>query len=318
MKGSLNTRVSVVIPIYNGGKQFRDTMESVLKQKTPFEYEVILIDSSSTDGTAEYAKAEAEKSSNVKFFQIRKEEFQHGRTRNMGIKEASGKYVALLTQDAKPYNEHWLARLVEPMMVNETVVAVFGKHIPYSDADIFEKRIIQKHFDQYGEGMVLFSLNNDNRKKFAEDPSYRGYLCYYSDNNSALRKETWEEIPYPEVKFAEDQLWAKEIITKGYTKAYNSEAAVYHSHRFDFTGYLRRFREEGEALHMIHEWKICNYFIQLPWHMLYFVKNDLKEIDTYKLSFSEKIYWVGYSFMKNTAKAIGLYQGYKESVKNKR
>ncbi len=315
MKTASNIQVSVVVPTYNGGKLFQEVLDSVLKQKNSFTVDIVVIDSSSTDGTAEYLKAMTEKHSSLHFVSIPKKEFQHGRTRNIAISKTKGSYVAVLTQDAMPTDESWLSNLIAPMLTDESVAGVFGKHLPYPEADIFEKNTLEKQFAQFGENTVLFRLENENRKRFEEDASYRGFLCFYSDNNSALRKSVWEKIPYPEVAFAEDQLWAREIIKSGYVKAYNSEAVVYHSHRFGFAEYLERSKEEGEALYSIHGWRICKSYSQLPRQILYLVKRDCLFLKSKKLSILDQMYWIKYSFMKNTAKAVGLYLGYKKQLK---
>ena len=57
---------------------------------------------------------------------------------------------------------------------------------------------------------------------------------FYSDNNSCLRKSIWETLPLPDVVYGEDQLWAREILRKGYKKAYASTAVVRHSHEYGF------------------------------------------------------------------------------------
>ncbi|MCB5464250.1 glycosyltransferase [Vibrio lentus] len=49
--------VSIIIPIKNPGSVFKRVLDSVLNQKTNFDYEVIIIDSGSTDNTLEMVKS---------------------------------------------------------------------------------------------------------------------------------------------------------------------------------------------------------------------------------------------------------------------
>jgi hypothetical protein len=51
-----------------------------------------------------------------------------------------------------------------------------------------------------------------NAPSVAETENCRsvGKSCY-SDNNSAMARAVWQEIPYPEVEWGEDQVWAFEI-----------------------------------------------------------------------------------------------------------
>ena len=67
---------------------------------------------------------------------------------------------------------------------------------------------------------------------------------FYSDNNSCLRKSVWETVPLPDVVYGEDQLWAREILRKGYKKAYASTAVVRHSHEYDFRESVMRANTE--------------------------------------------------------------------------
>ena len=51
-------------------------------------------------------------------------------------------------------------------------------------------------------------------------------------------------IPLPDVVYGEDQLWALEILRKGYKKAYAASAIVRHSHEYNFRETLIRANTE--------------------------------------------------------------------------
>ena len=72
--------VSVVIPTYNGRADLERLLPMLFAQRVEFPFEVICIDSSSTDGTWEILN-EYE----VKRYRIPQGEFNHGGTRNLGI-----------------------------------------------------------------------------------------------------------------------------------------------------------------------------------------------------------------------------------------
>jgi hypothetical protein len=76
--------------------------------------------------------------------------------------------------------------------------------------------------------------------------AHQQWLHYYSDNNSMMRRSVWEKIPYPEVHWSEDQLWAWEIIKQGYQKAYAHDAWVVHSHNMTEAGQLKVSEIEGD------------------------------------------------------------------------
>ena len=54
---------------------------------------------------------------------IDKSQFQHGRTRNIAVEEASGDVVALLTDDATPADDGWLDAIVESFAKGTPVLA---------------------------------------------------------------------------------------------------------------------------------------------------------------------------------------------------
>lgn len=71
--------------------------------------------------------------------------------------------------------------------------------------------MLQEHFARFGNENHIFEITEENRKLYEEDEGYRQYLAFFSDNNSCLRRSVWEQIPYDDVDYAEDQFWARKI-----------------------------------------------------------------------------------------------------------
>lgn len=233
--------VSVVIPVKNAVRIIGRVLEAVTAQATPWPYEVIVIDSGSTDGTLQVIRG----FESVRLIEIPPAEFGHGRTRNMGVRIAEGRYVALLTHDAIPADESWLVKLVQPLQDDERVAGVFGRHVAHDNASLCTQRDLDLHFAGLREAGELLWMEDEQR--YRDDVGYRQLLHFYSDNNSCLRKSVWERLPYPDVDFAEDQLWAKAIIEGGYRKAYAYDAVVKHSHDFQPWETLQRSFDESKA-----------------------------------------------------------------------
>ena len=303
---------SVIIPVKNGGKLFEKVLNSVLSQDLEC-FEVIVIDSGSKDGSVEIVKLLKEHYTNIILRQIDPTEFGHGKTRNYGASIASGEFLVFITQDALPCNENWLREMIKPFRQKEDVVGVFAKHIPYDECDIFEKENLRKHFENFGEGVVFFKL--DDKKRYEVDEGYRHLLCFYSDNASAMRKSIWKKIPYDDVDFAEDQLWAKKIIELGYTKAYNSDALVYHSHNYKFKELLKRSYDDHKGLYRIYEYVPVKSIFLLPLHILKAIYNDFIFLKTQNIKRIEKLEWLKFSIGKNIAKYTGAYLGPKKISK---
>lgn len=89
--------VSVVIPAYNAERYLEDTVRSVLRQ-TYQDFEIILVDDCSTDGTLALAERLAKEDSRITVVQNPRNQGV-AETRNRGIRQASGAYIALLDSD---------------------------------------------------------------------------------------------------------------------------------------------------------------------------------------------------------------------------
>lgn len=90
-----NPIVSVIISTYNRKGLLKKALQSVLKQSFQ-DYEVIIIDDCSTDGTGEIKKFKDER---VRYFKTKENSGHDGLPKNIGIREARGKYIAFLDDD---------------------------------------------------------------------------------------------------------------------------------------------------------------------------------------------------------------------------
>lgn len=285
--------VSIIIPTKNAGKLFKQVLEKIFSQETNLTYEVICIDSGSGDETIDIICQFP-----VKLFKILPSEFGHGKTRNFGASKGSGEFIIFLTQDALPINNLWLNNFIEAMKIDDEIVGGFGKHLPYPECNLFDKRDITMHFQNFGNNNTIFYI--DDHKRYEKEEGYRHLLSFFSDNNSCIRRSTWEKIPYEDVEFAEDQIWAKKIIEMGYKKVYCPNAAVYHSHNYPLFTYFKRYYDEYKGLYEIHNYKVCEnktkIFMLTSW-MLY---NDFKYVINLKsINIFKKTYWIYYSLVRN-------------------
>lgn len=89
-------RVSVVIPLYNGAWSLEQTLRCV-QQQSLVDFEAIIIDDGSTDGSADLARACV--AEDPRFRIIEQQNAGVARTRNRGVALAKGDYVAPLDQD---------------------------------------------------------------------------------------------------------------------------------------------------------------------------------------------------------------------------
>lgn len=227
-----NPTASIIIPTFNGGDIFKRVLDAISRQQTPWDYEVIIIDSGSRDDTVEISREFAKVFASTILYAIKNEDFGHGCTRNLGAQLSRGDFLVFLTQDALPADELWLYELVDAVAKDSSIAGAFGRHVAYDSADPFTKRDLEEHF----AGLKAFPLCNrnlDHHRYLIGDISWRQVLHYFSDNSSCLRRSAWERYPYPDIEFGEDQAWAAIIIENGLSKAYAYDSIVYHSHDYD-------------------------------------------------------------------------------------
>lgn len=263
-------KVSVVIPTKNGLPILEKTIAQVRRQDTPWEFEILTVDSGSRDGTAEWLAGQ----SDIRLIRIRPDEFGHGRTRNLALEHAKGKFAALITQDAMPADTTWLADLVAAGEQAEDIAGAFGRHLPYPDASPFTRRDLVAHFQGFADAPAVVRL--DDRARYDQDPGYRQFLHFFSSNNALVRRSVWAQIPFPDVEFAEDQIWAQRIIEAGYAKAYAHDACVYHSH--DHRGWekLQRAFDESRSFRQLFGYRLCPSLAYLGYQTLACTYRDLR------------------------------------------
>src|SRR5829696_8570533 len=150
-------KASVIIPTKNPGPMFRDVLASVRNQVTDWPFEVIIVDSGSTDGTADFIREHRD----VTLIEINPKDFGHGRTRNLAIEKARGTFCALLTHDALPADRNWLANLVAAIEQDEEIAGAFGPHLAYPEHGAFTKRDLEHHFRGFDQLPPVLSRETD-------------------------------------------------------------------------------------------------------------------------------------------------------------
>jgi len=235
-------KVSIALLTKNGGELLKQCLHAVCSQRLAGPFEIIALDSGSSDGSREVLKGH----SRVIFSSIPASEFQHGRTRNLAMRRARGELVAFLTQDAVPAGEDWLAHLVEFMDTHPEVAGAFGRQIAHAGADPLETFEIAQHFETFMNRPSVFRA-----EPTSDDPALatqKACLHYFSNVNSCIRKQSWERIPFPEIEFGEDQAWAFEIQKAGLATGYAERAVVRHSHAYGALNQFRRRYDEARFM----------------------------------------------------------------------
>src|SRR5688572_27403031 len=106
---TLPPKISIVVPTLNGAATLPRLLDGIWRQRVTFPFEVIAVDSGSTDGTVDLLRQRG-----VEVLSMDPRAFDHGLTRNLGIEHARGELIVLTVQDAEPVGETWLTALIEP------------------------------------------------------------------------------------------------------------------------------------------------------------------------------------------------------------
>jgi rhamnosyltransferase len=128
--------ITVFIPTWFGVKYIEELLNSVLKQKINQSFEVLVYDTSSTDGTLEVVKKFAKINKNIRWKSISKDEFGHGKTRQEAAQDAYGEVVVYLSQDALPAHDMWLHEMITTLLSFGLVASVARFGIKKRDTSV--------------------------------------------------------------------------------------------------------------------------------------------------------------------------------------
>ena len=234
-------RVSVLLVTKNGERYLAEVLDNIRAQQGPFCLEeIIAVDSGSRDGSLDILERYG-----VTVIPIPPHEFSHGKTRNLAASHARGDYLAFLTQDATPANADWLAKLLEPFSSDPCIVGAYSRHQPRPACHPMEwRRLVEEELSGMSDSRVNSCVDNPD---YAKHPAF---FYFFANVSSLIRRDIWAEFPFPEVEFAEDQLWAKQVLEAGYKTAYQADSVVFHSHSYGpWTNFCRHFDHVAALAH---------------------------------------------------------------------
>ena len=188
----------------------------------------------------------------VQVTHIKKEEFDHGGTRNLGMELSEGAdFVLFMTQDAVPAGDHLVAALLRPFLSEDgtggtsasngaeagnsgtetatgntaagRVAVSYARQLPAENATAAEK--FSRAFNYPAQGRI----------KSAKDTGELGIKTFFCSNVCAMyRRDIFMEVgPFPSpVIFNEDMVYAGHAVQAGCRIAYAADAEVIHSHNY--------------------------------------------------------------------------------------
>jgi rhamnosyltransferase len=240
---------TVAIPISNGMPALDEVLAGVRRQVGAGEIELLVCDSGSHDGSLETARDHG-----AQIIQIRREEFGHGRTRNLLMSRSRGEHVAFLTQDAVPDGERWLAQLLHGFELTEDVGLVFGPYRPRADASPMVSRELSEWFAGFSDGASPRVDRVTEAEAAQGTRQLLGRRGFFTDANGCVSRVAWERVSFRNVAYAEDQLLALDMMRAGFAKVFVPDAPVIHSHSYSLRGWLSRSFDEARGLEEVYGW----------------------------------------------------------------
>jgi rhamnosyltransferase len=252
---------------------------------------VLIMDTSSTDGTAELAR-----SVGYEVVSVRRSEFNHGGTRQSAANlMADVDILVYLTQDAFLANEHSIENIVAPFR-DPDVGAVCGRQLPRKGAGLLESHA--REFN-YPAQSIIRDLKYRDRAGFKAIFASNSFSAYRA---CALRKVGG--IPSNVIVSEETVVFAR-MLLNGWKTAYAGDATVYHSHDYTLTQEFRRYFDIG-VLHSREKW-LLEEFGNVKGEGVRFFLSELKML------WPSRLYLVPASVMHTIVKLAGYQLGRHEN-----
>ena len=219
-EGDRTPRVSVIMRCKNSDWVIHHALAALRGQRFR-DWELIVIDSGSTDRTLEIVRAHG-----ARLVEIPPEDYFPGRVLNLGARLARGELLVFQNSDGVPLGPDALGRLVAAFD-DPAVEAALGRQVPRPGAPGWVRREYAASFPEAAEAAPWITLS----MPFA-----------------AVRRSAWEAHPfYTDAWASEDTEWGLRARRRGAKIAYVKDALVMHSHDYTLRqGWGRRF-VEGEA-----------------------------------------------------------------------
>lgn len=219
--------VSIVLRSFNEAWALRETLPALRAQEFA-DWELIVIDSGSDDGSQELIRAARP----AEFIQIQPHEYNPSRVMNHGMRVARGEFGIFLNADATPQGPNWLRPLVKALQ-EPRMAAVFGRQIPRPDCQ------------------AVFAC--DYHRCFGPERESAGWDHFFSMVSSGLRKDIWAKRGFLEtLQYAEDDEYTRWARANGFNVVYCPDSVVMHSHNYTpAQAYKRSF---GDARALAASW----------------------------------------------------------------
>jgi rhamnosyltransferase len=273
-----------MIPTYNAAATLPVLLPHIFA--APEKPKVLVLDSSSRDGTADLARRLG---ANVHV--IPQHEFNHGSTRELGRRLLGTDIAIMMTQDAIPTGPDVIANLVAPIEAGQVSIA-YGRQLPHDGAGFFEA--FPREFNYPAKSEI----------RSIEDVKRIGSVTFFvSDSCCAWLNSALDSIGgFRHTLSLEDSIATAELLKAGHKIAYCADAVVKHSHCY---GLIEEF---------------CHYFdvgyVRAEHKKLFHVDggDERRGAQFFSLMIKrlakESPHFIPYAFLSTTAKYLGYKVGF--------
>lgn len=213
--------VSVIMPMHNSEEFLAEAIDSVLAQ-TYQNWELLIIDDNSTDGSCQLAEDYAKKDPRISVLKNEEHTGLPGTPRNLGISKANGQYIAFLDSDDKWLPEKLVQQL--PFFRDNRTAVVYSDYEKIDRNSNRSARIVKapKHTDYHqllfgnviGNLTGIFDVEKVGKNYFKsihhEDYAFwlsilkKGYIArntetitaLYREHSSSISSRKWRNITW--------------------------------------------------------------------------------------------------------------------------
>ncbi len=261
--------VAVLIPTYRPDKRFSRLLQMLGRQTWPVAQIVVMNTEQSLWNEHGYKGI-----AGLEVHHVKKADFDHGRTRHLGMEYVTADICICMTQDAVPADQYLIERLVAALDQPDVAVA-YARQMPEKDC-----RFIERYTRS-------FNYPADNMVKTKADLPWLGIKTYFCSNVCAAYRMEYYNRTDGFIKrtiFNEDMIYAAGVIAAGAAVAYAADARVIHSHNYSGMQQLKRnfdlavsqaehpeifsgLKSEGEGIRLVK--KTAEYLLsQHKWYLI--------------------------------------------------
>lgn len=219
---------SIIIRTRNEQRWVGRVLERLYSQ-TYKSFEIIIVDSGSTDRTLSIASKFP-----ARVIHIKPEEFSYPYALNLGVRNSQGeKYLVMLSAHSLPTSNSWLANGISHLS-KENIMGVYGPLKAMPDGTFWDKTF---HNLSYLKELILSFPKKYRIVK-------HGGLGVLGFTNAIIKKNLWEEYNFNEEygNGGEDGEWAGYWFSKGYYAIKDMGFTVHHSHYLNLSQWRKQLK----------------------------------------------------------------------------